>query len=1049
MTNEITPFSAPPEVRVVEASAGSGKTFCLAKRYVQILLNPRLTSDRLILRHILAITFTNKAAYAMKVRILEFLKKAALGLMKDGEIREILSPLGLSSDEARPAAKQIMEDIIHRYNFFQVQTIDSFINALLSGCAFKLDLSAGFKIKRNYTDYLESGFDRLIDRASRDKEADEILAVFLHQYLFLENKPGWFPKKDMLDLLKALYSQSSTYGRDFVSLPVPKDDLFNRKKMVLALIRDLRDILPAGAHKKFSDGLDNFLSRYRNSFDFDKISNYFTWEEVPVKKGTEISPQLGRLWQNIRGQLRDLSEREAYSLFNPYVDIFNLVGKDFYGHASKDDVLFLPELNRQARKLFDEKGVTVEEIYYRLATRFRHYLLDEFQDTSRLQWKNLELMVEEALSTGGTFFYVGDKKQAIYGFRGGEVKLFDEVKERFNAFHVRVEKLETNYRSHRAIVEFNNRVFSTENLSRFILDLREEKPEYAPLSPMDMSEVENIFSASRQNVCPGREGGYVRVEFLSAADKAEQNEKTRIWLISLIADLKKRFSYSQIAILTRNNDEIEQLTGWLLSEGIFAESERTLNIRKHALIQEVLAVLRFLDSPVDDLSFARFIGGEIFTRVSGMSEEEVRDFLFENRLTVKRQNDVALYRVFRDHYPELWEKYFENFFKNVGLYPLYELSSSLLRNCEVFENFPDEHGFFLRFLELVKDKEEDFSDLNSFLENFENFEDDELFVNVVNSDAIKILTVHKAKGLEFPVVILPGLVMKIHSASGGGLGQQSYVVDTSEESLRLLRVKEKYLPFSEKLSELDRSQKARSFISELNNIYVALTRAVRELYVLLPAKAGQGRNLILPLFPREMLSVGEIQNIMPQTSEKRENRLGLPVSGQHDWISFLKDEFSGGDEILRRFKIRRGVVLHELLSRIGLLENRDIPRAVKNAVDEARHLFAQIEDWSVYETDLRKLLQNDQVIKFFNAPGAKVFQERDIVDENGQTRRVDRLIVANNEIMVVDYKSSRQGLDKYRDQVRNYMRILSGIEPGKNIKGFLVFLDDQSVEEVK
>ena len=116
---------------------------------------------------------------------------------------------------------------------------------------------------------------------------------------------------------------------------------------------------------------------------------------------------------------------------------------------------FLPELNRRARLLFDEGMVSVEELYYRLATRFHHYLLDEFQDTSYLQWQNLELMIEEALSTGGTLFYVGDKKQAIYGFRGGEVKLFDQVKGRFAQFNVQTENLSTNYRSEKAVVEFN------------------------------------------------------------------------------------------------------------------------------------------------------------------------------------------------------------------------------------------------------------------------------------------------------------------------------------------------------------------------------------------------------------------------------------------------------------------------------------------------------------------------------------------------------------------------------------------------------------------
>ncbi len=511
MSLDKTQLSITPGVRVVEASAGSGKTYALAKRYVQILLNPRLAQDDIPMRNILAITFTNKAAYAMKGRILEFLKKIALGSLPLSEEKEILGPIGLTQPEARPRAIAIMDELIHNYNFFQVQTIDSFINALLSGCAFKIGLSAGFKIKRDFAEYLEYCLDRMIERAAVEKESYEILARFLHQYLFLEHKTGWFPKKDMLDLLKALYGQSNTYGRDFRVFNLAGEDLMLRKKKILVLFRKLQESLPEGTHSRFVESLDNFLNRYHEGFDFDQVSDYFGRETVPVKKGIEISKEFDHQWEQIQKQLRQLSEAEAYSLFNPYVEVFNQIYADFHLEAAKDDVLFLPELNRRARALFDEGLVTVEELYYRLATRCRHYLLDEFQDTSRLQWQNLNLMIEEALASGGTFFYVGDKKQAIYGFRGGEVKLFDEIKANLAHFEVQTEELRTNYRSSKAIVDFNNTIFSQDNLRRFIAELDEEEKDNGVLSPSDIDEIENIFHASQQAIVPGHDGGLVKI----------------------------------------------------------------------------------------------------------------------------------------------------------------------------------------------------------------------------------------------------------------------------------------------------------------------------------------------------------------------------------------------------------------------------------------------------------------------------------------------------------------------------------------------------------
>lgn len=986
----------------------------------------------------------------MKARILEFLKKIALGVLSGAEENDILRPIGLTLPEAKPQARRIMDELIHHYNFFQVQTIDSFINSLLSGCAFKVGLSAGFKIKRNYVEYLEHSFDRMIDQAPHDTVIYETLARFLHNYLFLENKNGWFPKKDMLGLLKALYSQSNTYGRDFAVWNLAGDDIMLRKKKVLALLRELQAALPAGVYKTFRDSLDNFLIKFHDGFDFDALSNFLSRDTVPVTKGVEVSRELDRLWQRIQQLLRELSEAEAYSLFDPYVQVFAHINMDFHRKAQEDDVLFLPELNRRARALFDEGMVSVEELYYRLATRFHHYLLDEFQDTSYLQWQNLELMIEEALSTGGTFFYVGDKKQAIYGFRGGEVKLFDQVKDRFAAFNVQLESLSTNYRSEKAVVDFNNKVFSVENLQRYILDMQDEKDDAVPLSPDDVREVQGIFHGSQQNIQDGRGRGYVRMEYVEAENKDEQSDTIRLKLLALIDELKERFSYNQIAILTRSNTEIEQVTSWLMAAGVFVESERTLNIKENPLIVELVAFLQFLDSPIDNLSFAKFLSGDIFHKASGLAKEEIEHFLFSQRPQHSDQGEFYLYRAFRDRYPDIWGRLFDDFFKNVGLFPLYELTTSILRRLEVLAHFPDEQGFFLRFLELIKEKEEDFSDLNSFLEHFEDFENDVLFVNVVNSDAIKILTTHKAKGLEFPVVIIPFLGIKIHATSGGETGQQSYLVDTDEQELKLLRIKQKYLQFSPKLKEIDRVMRVKSFISELNNTYVALTRAGKELYGFIPPKIGVSRNLIKHLIPPEFFENGQPQryDVVVTGQERSENELGLPIFGEHDWINFLKEEFADSASVLRRLEIRRGAVLHDILSGIGNLHGVDPDLTIEKALQASRSHYPQIIEWEDYERDLRRILNTPALEVFFNVSDGEVLLEKELVNAAGQTRRVDRLIVKKDQVWIIDYKSSAEGRERFIEQVKEYGAIIAEIQPQVIVKGFLLYLDDAHFEDV-
>lgn len=1033
-------------VRVVEASAGSGKTFALAKRYVQILLDPKLSPEQIPIRNVLAITFTNKAAYAMKGRILEFLKKIAVGQFSDLEEREILRPIGLTKAEARPRAVLVMEALIHNYNFFQVQTIDSFINALLSGCAFKIGLSANFKIKRNFTDYLDYSLDHLIEQAAGDKASYEILNRFLHQYLFLENKTGWFPKKDMLGLLKALYNSSNTYGRDFKTYQLPGDDLVVRKKKIMSAMRRLRESLPEGVHSTFLKSFDDFLAQYQDGFDFDRVSKYFSREEIPVKKGVEVSREIAQQWEYIHRQLKQLSEAEAYSLFNPYVEVFNRTTEDFRLKAAEEDILFLPELNRKARQLFDEGMVTVEELYYRLATRFHHYLLDEFQDTSRLQWQNLSLMIEEALSTGGTFFYVGDKKQAIYGFRGGEIKLFDEVKRELGRFGSETELLTTNYRSQKHIIEFNNYVFSAENLERFIRELDEAEKDEGALSPDDIEEIKNIFQAAQQKVVAGRDQGCVRIESVESKAKIERNEDIRSRTLALLQELKTRFAYNQIAILTRDNSEIEEVTAWLMAAGIFVESERTLNIKENKIVQELIAFLKFLDSPIDHLNFALFVTGELFCRATKLSPAEVHEFLFS--LRQRQEKEVVVYKAFQERFPEVWSDYLEEFFKNVGLFPLYELCSSILRRFQALENFPDDQGFLLRFLELITEKEEEYTDLSSFLEKFEALEDDELFVNVVNSDAIKVLTIHKAKGLEFPVVILPFLGIKVHGATGGGLGQQSYILDLDENHMKLLRIKAKYVDFSEKLKEIQRREKVRSFISELNNIYVALTRAEKEMYAFIPSKVGGSRNMARQLIPETHFCVGTASSYPQKVVVKNEGQVGLPVAGDHDWIQFLREEFSGTERVFDPVQARRGEALHAILAELGNLAGKDPQTALGLAIDRVKSDFLSPVDWKECEDRIRQILALETLRSIFNVTDGEIFVEKDIVDSLGRTKRIDRLIVRSSEIVIVDFKTSREGRTHHLQQLADYQAIVKDTHPGIKIKGLLIYLDDLQVEEV-
>ena len=852
--------------------------------------------------------------------------------------------------------------------------------------------------------------------------------------------------------MEALYQQSNTYGFDFVPYDLG-EDLIVKKRQILSLMQKLQKEAPDGVDGRFLKSLGNFLNKYTRGFDIDRVSDYFAREELPVRKGVKVPAALDRLWHKIRKQLTELSEGEAYSLFNPYIEVFSQVRADFERTAAKDDLLFLPELNRKARFLFDEGMVSVEELYYRLATRFHHYLIDEFQDTSVLQWQNLFLMVEEALSTGGSLFYVGDKKQAIYGFRGGEVKLFDRIQKKFEPFNVQTETLDKNYRSQKAIVEFNNKVFSMDNLRRFIAvkegyESEKNKKDAVFFSSENYSEVENIFHNSQQKINPAKNGGYVKVEYADGDKKEERNENIRLKLVGLIDDLKKRFSCRQIAVLTRDNKEVEEITSWLLAEGLFVESERTLNIKENKIVQDLMAFLQFLNSPIDNFAFAAFLLGDVFPKAAGVKPEELHQFIFGLRQRVKGEKNFYLYREFRLQFPQIWEKFIGEFFKNAGLYPLYEFMTSIVGRLEILTHFPDQQGFVMRFLEVIKDQEEEYSDIASFLENFESLGNEDLYVNVSDSDSIKVLTVHKAKGLEFPVVLIPFLGMEIHVGSGGSLGQQSYLLDLQDDHFKLLRIKNKYLNFSEPLAEIRHREYIKSFLSELNNIYVALTRAEQELYIFIPKRVGNSFNFVNFLIPEDGLEIGKPCDGKVLKEVQVLKRLKLPKSQYHDWIGFLQNEFLDTTEIFNRRQVLSGKVMHSMLAVVGNLNEQDKENVLKQAIDQARKEYAHIGNLDEVKNKLEAIVEAEALNKFFYVEKGDVYQEVELVNPAGHTKRLDRLIVMEDEIWVVDYKSTKKDENVYREQVKGYMDILQEIHADKEIKGFLIYLDCLEVERI-
>ena len=1033
-----------PEVIVVEASAGSGKTYALAKRYLQLIINPHVALEQIPLRSILAITFTNKATVEMKERILELLKKIVLdSFSSKDEEADIFKELKVDKKTARSRADLIMELIVRHYNFFQVQTIDSFINNLLLGSALNIERSANFKIKRDYADYLSYCLDLVIEEAFTDEEVYEFLEGFLKHYLFVENRTGWFPREDILNLIRSFFRITNRCGLAFSLYPQESSDVIKQKNIIFSKIKELVLEMPSGMNKTAYNTIVRFIDSDNNTFDIKSLPNKFKSASVPMNKGAKAPADYQKRWERIHEEIKKLVDIDSKVAYKPYLRLFNRLLDYFQDVSKKEDILFLEELNRKGRSLFDE-GITVAEIYYRLATRFWHYLIDEFQDTSTLQWINLEPMIQEALSSGGSLFYVGDKKQAIYRFRGGEAKLFDELKEGLENFNVKVEHLRKNWRSQKAIVEFNNMVFSKENIKKALGDCKISKK--LDGDPTAIDDILSVFEDSHQSYKKENEFGYVSVERIDEKNQSQRDELIKEKLLAQVNSLIERFSAQDIALLCRDNREVELVTSWLLEAGFAVESEKTLNVLANPAIKEIVSFLSFLHSPINDLFFASFILGDIFAKKTGLSRDKINGFIFSLHKEDKLNKGIPLYRFFRDEFSDVWEKSIEGFFRSVGFVSPYELVTSIYQCFDVHNNFSWLQAFFMKFLELIKTKEQDCIGLEEFLDYLGDPQEEDLYVNVTHSNAIKVLTIHKSKGLEFGVVIIPFLRMDIEPATGEK-GTNSYIVPDPGQGLKLIRITEEHRAYSDFLQKIYAKSYKNACIDELNNIYVALTRAKFELYIFLPKKSGSANNKACFLIPPDVRELGKKRKYSTEAQLSPPN-IDIAQSTYKDWLSSLKDEFIDRSKIKNREKVKEGEFLHTVLSHIGDCRGKNPDEIIEEAFSYEQAKFAMFEDLPSYKAKIKEMIMKKALKDVFFTHAAEVFCEKEIVNRFGDLKRIDRLIIWAEKAWIIDYKSSSDSQKEHGQQVKEYIQIIKDVYPDRSVQGFLLYLDKLVLEEV-
>jgi len=1014
-----TPPVAP--VTIVEASAGSGKTRELAIQYLRLVLDCQPEQARAAVRSILAVTFTNRAAIEMKDRILSSLKLLALRQADPSRRNETVSALAIADADITTRSLHILDAILAHYTDFRVQTIDSVMNTILIGCSLALDRSSRPAIRTDHDRYLVLGLDELLEAAGNNPAIRSLFFSYLKQSYIDAGKVVWFPMKPLAETVSNIYHWRTSLGSE----PVPTEEAaaggsLRRTAKMLAekLLAMLGDALTANGR--------NALEKIAGGKPVEP-GKTVTGQHLPVKKKVQVPHAAGTLWARLQETLSRIAEQDALAAYNPVIGIFRETVRRMEELARAEDILFVQELSERAAGLL-AAGVGPPEIYLRLAGRFRHYLIDEFQDTSRLHWCNLLPLIEDAISSGGTLFVVGDRKQTIFRFAGGAGDLFDDVSERFAAYGCTRRTLSTNYRSVRRLVEFTNSVFSSGNLTAFLETMRNAGRPWA-LTEDDIASVLSAFRDARQR--SDRQGeGRLLVEKLPEADWKDRWSE---WTVSQVRDAAGYRNLEEVAILCRTNAQVQQVTSLLIAEGIPAASDRTLDIRGNATVRQILAFLSFLNLPLDDPAFSSFIEGTVFREVAGLAEGAVASFLL-SQATARRPSRRPLYLAFRETYPEVWGDLIEPFFGQVGFLPLYELVCGIFRRYRLCERFASEHGFLMKLLEVVKNAEEEYPDIASFLSYVREGPDEDFFVGSPARNAVTVTTVHKAKGRQFPAVILP-----FFSISPRIAGSHSPLVPViTERGLRLVRLTQRSASLSPLVSEMYRSEYRASLQDELNTAYVSLTRAEDELRVLVSAVDPAA--VLLP----------EVDTGRPPAKRQPRSRPATrPVAGftPDDWLSRLREEFATREAITHRARRLEGEVVHAVLAQIPDLDEREPATAVRTAVRTTVPSFPRWQHWERTEEMTLRFVTDPRVRQFFSARGRTVVCEEEIVGADGSTARVDRLIVDAGEVIVVDFTLDDEGNSK-TDQVRRYISLVGQLFPGRRVRGYVATIEEPSVREV-
>lgn len=1078
---------------IYKASAGSGKTFTLSVEYIKLLIK-----DPQSYRSTLAVTFTNKATEEMKLRILSQLY-GIWKLLPDSKsyIDKIKEDLDVTEEYMSERAGIALHNIVHNYSYFRIETIDSFFQSVLRNLARELDLTANLRIELNDYQIERNAVDELINSLDENSE----LLTWIMEYIRenMDDDKDWNVIGNIKRFGENIFREYYKTNSKKLNERLLEEGFFKQYTTKLRQMRNEAEVEMQNEAAQFFDALNH------NGIEIDDLNNgkngpagYF----IKIKKGiynnTIVTKRLQKVldegsessWvkQKSSKETQDIVRELANSTLTPLVHHAEDVRqKNWYIYGSA--VLTLRHLNQlrllnsienkvrmmnveQNRFLLSDTHTLLHSlirdtdspfIFEKIGNYLENIMIDEFQDTSTVQWQNFKVLLEECMSHGeqqGNLI-VGDVKQSIYRWRSGDWRMLNNIEREFPYLNsmLNVCSLDTNYRSSRRVITFNNAFFKRASELEYA-DQKSSTPDTS--SP---EQLKKAYSDVAQKVPSFRDNhGYVSINLLPNEDYRQQALQKTAEAVSLLLD--SGANYSDIAILVRSNDIIQLIAEFFANElpDVKIVSDEAFRLDSSVSVNIIVNAMLWLTHP-DNILAKAYIAKAYQTYVLKKSEQET------NKLLATAEGiDSALPCALIDKRDDLLTM------------PIFELAEQIYTLFNI-GNIKGEDAYLYAFYDALTDFiANNTVDIDSFVEEW-NDSIAEKTIQASAIDGIRIITIHQSKGLEFEHVVIPFCDWTLEK--GNTIWCTPQVEPYNE--LPLIPVDFSASQMKGTIYEFDYNEEhLQNCVDNLNLLYVAFTRAASSLFVIAQRGTPSSRSYIVEQAITDiklegssldgdpsdkkaelLFSYGELEIVETKAKKKSDNIFTPEVENMNvDMATFSNkvefkqsnksrdfvaddDENTDDDDRKQLSYIKTGKILHYLFSTINTTDDIDTSLAqleMDGLIEESGTNIKRLRDM------LHKRFSNRQVADWFSSRWT-LFNECTILDYDAATdtvreHRPDRVMKdkKTGEVVIVDFKFGSPR-PEYVEQVNRYKALTQNMGY-PNVKGYLWFVYSNRIEEV-